>query len=69
MFCGDISTANFVEEVNIIHKGGNYGYPAFEGDKCLVDNQTCNEGIVTRKPPWDSLVLYSSYIHNNIVLH
>ena len=31
MFCPDVGTV-FVEEVNLIEKGGNYGYPVFEGD-------------------------------------
>ena len=65
VFCGDIGTAGFVEEVNIIHKGGNYGYPAFEGDKCLVDNQACNEGIVTQKRSSYYIAIYTItlYLH------
>ena len=44
IICTDVGT-NVDEEVNIIKNGGNYGYPVFEGDVCLVDNQTCSEGI------------------------
>ena len=32
------------EEVNLLVKGGNFGWPIFQGDVCLVDNQTCNAG-------------------------
>ena len=44
VFCGDVASYEIAEEVNIMEKGGNYGYPVFEGDVCLVDNNTCNEG-------------------------
>ena len=44
IFCGDIGIADAYEEVNLVVKGGNYGYPIFEGDKCLTDNQTCSAG-------------------------
>ena len=43
VFCPDVGTKVF-EEINIIEKGGDYGYPTFEGGTCLVDNQTCSEG-------------------------
>ena len=46
IFCGDVGSRDFAEEVNIIEKGGNYGYPVFEGEVCLVDNQTCSEGEI-----------------------
>ena len=46
VFCPDVGS-DVVEEVNIIEKGGNYGFRVFEGEVCLVDNQTCNEGIKT----------------------
>ena len=44
IFCPDVGT-DVQEEVNIVEKGGNYEYPVFEGDVCLVDNQTCSEGM------------------------
>jgi hypothetical protein len=43
-FCGDIGVADFVEEVNLVEAGGNYGYPLFEGTVCIADNRTCDEG-------------------------
>ena len=43
VFCTDVGT-NIKEEVNLLVKGGNYGWPIFEGDVCLVDNQTCDAG-------------------------
>ena len=44
IFCGDSSLSDEVEEINLMSKGGNYGYPVFEGDLCLSDNQTCSSG-------------------------
>ena len=43
VFCPDVGT-NLEEEVNLLEKGGNYGFPVFEGDVCRVDNQTCQAG-------------------------
>ena len=43
MFCPDVGTDVF-EEVNLLENGGNYGYPLFEGDVCIADNQTCDAG-------------------------
>ena len=43
-FCGDIGVADVMEEVDIVERGGNYGYPLFEGDVCIADNQTCEDG-------------------------
>ena len=68
IFCGDIGTADLVEEVNIIHKGGNYGYPAFEGDNCLVDNQTCNEGIIAISYSFNHNGMVCSTIHMTITM-
>ena len=43
VFCVDVT--NIVkEEINILERGGNYGYPLFQGDVCLVDNHTCEAG-------------------------
>lgn len=42
IFCPDVGT-RVNEAVNIVEKGGNYGYAVFEGDVCVVDNQTCSE--------------------------
>ena len=43
VFCPDVGTDVF-EEVNLLENGGNYGYPLFEGDVCIADNQTCDAG-------------------------
>ena len=43
VFCGDVGT-NVTEEVNLVEKGGNYGYPLFEGTTCLQDRQSCDAG-------------------------
>ena len=34
LHCGDVQQNSF-EEVNIITKGGNYGWRRMEGDKCF----------------------------------
>ena len=45
VFCPDVGS-NIAEEVNIVEKGGDYGYPTFEGDVCRADdNQTCSQGM------------------------
>ena len=34
VFCGDVGQNRF-EEVDIIEKGGNYGWRAYEGNECF----------------------------------
>ena len=68
-FCGDVGVADFVEEVNLVEKGGNYGYPLFEGTVCIADNQTCDEGEVCILFKQSRLMLLSSPIPSVCHLH
>ena len=65
VFCPDVGT-NITEEVNLLEKGGNYGFPVFEGDVCRVDNQTCQAGQHTIMVKI-SITIASSI--TNIMLH
>ena len=46
MFCGDVGQSRY-EEIDIITKGGNYGWRAFEGSKCY-DRELCKGKLAGR---------------------
>ena len=43
IFCGDVGQGEF-EEVDLIEKGGNYGWRAFEGNSCF-DSGLCGSPV------------------------
>nr|XP_039248973.1 HHIP-like protein 2 isoform X1 [Styela clava] len=49
IFCGDVGQSQY-EEVDIIKKGGNYGWRAYEGFKCY-DPNICNKNFVKNYIP------------------
>ncbi|GAB1600017.1 HHIP-like protein 1 [Argonauta hians] len=69
MFCGDVGDQMF-EEINIIHKGGNYGWNYREGYRCR-HNIDCtldtihNEilPIATYKHSYDRKVVIGGYVY------
>lgn len=64
MFCGDVGQ-NKYEEINVIKKGGNYGWRAFEGFSCFDEN-LCNQTIYSHnhvKP----VIVYNHSIGQSVV--
>ena len=46
IFCGDVGQGKY-EEVNLIEKGRNYGWRAFEGNRCF-DPDLCDSPVGKR---------------------
>ena len=58
IFCGDVGQNRF-EEIDIIEKGGNYGWKAFEGNYCFDEN-LCNKSEYVKNLTFPIL----TYPHN-----
>ena len=62
MFCGDVGQ-NRYEEINIIKKGRNYGWRAYEGFSCF-DKQLCNKKLANLEFP---ILTYGHDVGRSIV--
>ena len=62
IFCGDVGQ-NKIEEINLIEKGGNYGWRAFEGKLCY-DEKLCSQRHENLKFP---ILSYNHSVGQSIV--
>ena len=46
IFCGDVGQSRF-EEIDLIQKGGNYGWRGFEGFECF-DKKLCSSPLLRK---------------------
>jgi len=62
IFCGDVGQ-NMYEEINIIAKGANYGWRAYEGNSCF-DEKLCKKHLSNLVHP---IIVYNHSIGQSIV--
>lgn len=61
MFCGDVGQSGY-EEIDVIEKGGNYGWRAYEGNECF-DEDLCSQYTDLKFP----ILVYNHSIGQSIV--
>ena len=69
MFCGDVGQNRF-EEIDIVTKGGNYGWRAYEGFNCY-DKKLCDGKLAglleLGEPSWNFECLLCLHLHFYII--